>query len=106
MKVFVQVEGECNGVYVTNKTSTGFDVVELQGGSASIPFSYRVVCKRKYYEDARLTTPEQGSAITRRMMEMAWPEIVDEHEARRLKLEAQDERMQEMREQRMNQAER
>jgi hypothetical protein len=31
MKVFVQVEGDCNGVYVTNKTSTGFGVVELEG---------------------------------------------------------------------------
>jgi hypothetical protein len=91
MKVFIQVEGDCNGVYVTNKTSTGFDVVELQGGTSNIPFSYRVVCKRKYYEDARLTTPEAGSAITRRMMEKVWHEVIAEHEARHAELKREQE---------------
>jgi hypothetical protein len=79
MKVFVQVEGDCNGVYVTNKTSTGFDVVELQEGGSNAPFSYRVVCKRKYYEDNRLTTPEENARSTKRMMELAWPEIITTH---------------------------
>ena len=81
MKVFVQVEGDCAGVYVTNKTVTGFDVVELQGGRSNISFSYRVICKRKHYEDARLTTPEECSAITGRMIGRVWPEVVVEHEA-------------------------
>ena len=31
MKVFVTLEGDCNGVYVTNKSADGFDVIELQG---------------------------------------------------------------------------
>jgi hypothetical protein len=99
MKVFVQVEGDCNGVYVANKTATGFDVVELRGGTSNIPFSYRVVCKRKYYEDARLTTPEAGSAITRRMMESVWPEVIAEHETRHAELERQQERMRTVQEQ-------
>lgn len=43
LKVFIQLEGDCNGVYVTNKTATGFDVIELQSGSSSIPFSYNIV---------------------------------------------------------------
>jgi hypothetical protein len=73
MKVFVQLESDCNGVYVANKTSTGFDVVELQGGGSNVPFSYRVVCKRKYYEDDRLATREEGARSTRRMMEAVWP---------------------------------
>ena len=51
MMVFVQVEGDCKGVYVTNKTSTSFDVNELQGGTSNLSFSYRIVCKRKYFED-------------------------------------------------------
>jgi hypothetical protein len=72
----VQVEGDCAGVYVTNKTATGFDVVELLGGRSNIPFSYRVVCKRKYYEDARLTTPEECAAVTSSMMRLVWPEVV------------------------------
>lgn len=43
LKVFIQLEGDCNGVYVTNKTATGFDVIELQSGTSSIPFSYNIV---------------------------------------------------------------
>ncbi len=46
LRVFIQVEGECNGVYVTNKTGEGFDVVELSGGTSNIPFAYTVVANR------------------------------------------------------------
>jgi hypothetical protein len=46
LRVFVQLEGDCKGVYVTNKTSTGFDVVELQGGTSNISFSWNVVANR------------------------------------------------------------
>jgi len=46
LKVFVQLEGECNGVYVTNKSATSFDVVELQGGQTNTPFSYSIVATR------------------------------------------------------------
>ena len=83
MKVFVQLEGDCNGVYVANKTSTGFDVVELQLGGSNVPFSYRVVCKRKHYEDDRLAAPEEGVQTTKRMMEAVWPETIALREAER-----------------------
>jgi hypothetical protein len=76
MKVFLQVEGDCHGVYVANKTPTGFNVVELEGGKSNVLFSYRVVCKRKYYEKDRLATPEEGTRSTKRMMELAWPETI------------------------------
>jgi len=46
MKVFVQLEGDCKGVYVTNKTANGFDVVELQGGTSSTQFSWSIVANR------------------------------------------------------------
>jgi hypothetical protein len=59
MKVFVQLEGDCNGVYVS-KGSTGFDVIELAGGSSGVPFSYRVVAKRSGFEDRRLDYTEEG----------------------------------------------
>jgi len=52
-KVFVQLEGEAGGVYV-RKDSTGFDVIELQHGKSDAPFSYRIVAKRKGYEEHRL----------------------------------------------------
>jgi len=46
MKVFVQLEGDCNGVYVTNKTAHGFEVVELNNGDSNTKFSYQIVATR------------------------------------------------------------
>jgi hypothetical protein len=43
--VFVTPEGDCNGLYVTQKTSAGFTVRELHGGHASLAFEYRIVAK-------------------------------------------------------------
>jgi hypothetical protein len=46
LRVFVQLEGNCKGVFVTNKTATGFDVEELDGGNSNIPFMYTIVANR------------------------------------------------------------
>lgn len=46
LRVFVQPEGDCNGVYVTNKTADGFDVIELQSGSSDASFTYSVIANR------------------------------------------------------------
>jgi len=46
LRVFIQPEGECNGVYVTNKTATGFDVIELQNGQANTSFQWSIICNR------------------------------------------------------------
>ncbi len=43
INVFVQLQGDCKGVYVTNITSTGFDVVELQGGTSDVKFFWQAV---------------------------------------------------------------
>ncbi|MCX5887971.1 MAG: hypothetical protein NTY36_00800 [Deltaproteobacteria bacterium] len=53
MKVFVQLSDDCNGVYV-QRQATGFEVMELRGGASRAHFTYRVVAKRKGYENARL----------------------------------------------------
>jgi len=71
MRVFVQLEGNCNGVYVeTGKT--GFDVIELANGKSDAAFSYRIVAKRKGYEDKRLDllegpTPEEREVMRARL---------------------------------------
>lgn len=44
LRVFVQLEGDCNGVYVTNKSATGFDVVELNGGVSNTTFQWSITC--------------------------------------------------------------
>lgn len=46
LKVFIQLEGDCNGVYVTNKSVNGFDVIELQGGSSNVSFSWSITATR------------------------------------------------------------
>jgi hypothetical protein len=53
MKVFIQLNGDCNGVYVQRGT-VGFEVRELRGGTSNARFTYRVVAKRKGYENVRL----------------------------------------------------
>jgi hypothetical protein len=46
LKVFIQLEGDCKGVYVTNKSANGFTVVELNGGKSNVPFSWHIVANR------------------------------------------------------------
>lgn len=47
LKVFVTLEGECNGVYVTDKSDNGFTVKELNGGNSNVSFSWQIVANRK-----------------------------------------------------------
>ncbi|WPV64915.1 OmpA family protein [Chitinophaga sp. LS1] len=46
LKVFIQLEGDCNGVFVTNKTPNGFDVKELQNGKSNVAFTWQIVASR------------------------------------------------------------
>lgn len=52
LKVYVTLEGDCNGVYVTNKSANGFTVKELQGGKSNAPFSWQIVANRADRKDA------------------------------------------------------
>lgn len=51
LKVFVTLEGDCNGVYVTNKSADGFTVKELQNGKSNVPFSWQIVANRADTKD-------------------------------------------------------
>ncbi len=57
MKVFVQLNDDSTGVFVRREL-TGFDVVELQDGTNNAHFTYRVVAKRRGFEDRRLDRAE------------------------------------------------
>lgn len=46
VKVFIQLEGDCNGVYVTNKSNKGFTVKELNNGKSNIKFSWQIIGNR------------------------------------------------------------
>ena len=52
--VFVTPKGDCKGLYVTNENAGGFEVHELGGGQSNIAFDYRIVARRKGYENLRL----------------------------------------------------
>ncbi len=43
--VFITPEGDSNGVYVTQKTLSGFTVKENRNGHSTLAFSYRIVAK-------------------------------------------------------------
>jgi len=52
--VFLTPKGDSEGLYVSNETPQGFEVREQHGGHSSIAFDYRIMAKRKGYENVRL----------------------------------------------------
>ncbi|HWY55257.1 MAG TPA: hypothetical protein VNZ03_12385 [Terriglobales bacterium] len=57
--VFLTPNGDSRGLYVTQKTVTSFEVREQGGGTSSIAFDYRIVARRKGYEQIRLADKTQ-----------------------------------------------
>jgi hypothetical protein len=56
--VFLTPEGDCRGLYVSERDERGFIVRELQGGHSDLGFSYRIVAKRKDVKAPRLAEVE------------------------------------------------
>jgi len=52
--VFLTPNGDCKGLYVSQKSAISFEVHELGGGSSNIAFDYRIMAKRSGYESIRL----------------------------------------------------
>jgi|HubBroStandDraft_6_1064221.scaffolds.fasta_scaffold05550_5 hypothetical protein len=52
--VFLTPKGDCEGLYVSNETVSGFEVHELRHGHSSVGFDYRIMAKRTGYENIRL----------------------------------------------------
>jgi hypothetical protein len=52
--VFLTPQGDCRGLYVSNKSAAGFEVHELGGGQSNVAFDYRIIALRRGYEDLRL----------------------------------------------------
>jgi hypothetical protein len=52
--VFLTPNGDSRGLYVFAKTATSFEVREQGGGISSIAFDYRIVARRKGYENIRM----------------------------------------------------
>ncbi|MGO9302730.1 MAG: hypothetical protein ACLP3R_03375 [Candidatus Korobacteraceae bacterium] len=60
--VFLTPKGDCKGLYVTNETAASFEVRELGSGKANIAFDYRIMARRKGYENVRLADKTKLSA--------------------------------------------
>lgn len=62
LKVYVTLEGDCKGVYVTNKSGEGFTVKELQGGTSNAAFSWQLVASRadRIGTDGRMVSKHVG----------------------------------------------
>lgn len=52
--VFLTPNGDCKGLYVTQKSPASFEVHELGGGTSNIAFDYRITARRKGFENVRL----------------------------------------------------
>ncbi len=52
--VFLTPRGECEGLYIASTNASGFEVRELHHGKSSIAFDYRIVVRRKGYENIRM----------------------------------------------------
>jgi len=86
MKVFVQLnDPDCNGTAVIRGT-TGFDVVELDNGNSNASFSYRLVAKRRGYENQRLKQTDMGMDDPRLYPELQ-EEIERSHKAEQAEME-------------------
>jgi len=82
MKVFIQLnDPNSNGVAVV-KGTTGFDVIELQNGTSNATFDYRILAKRKGYENQRLPQTTVGTDDPNLYPEL-WQEIEKRQEEAR-----------------------
>jgi hypothetical protein len=51
--VFLTPRDECEGLYVSNATASGFEVHELHHGQTNVTFDYRIVALRRGFETVR-----------------------------------------------------
>ena len=60
--VFLTPKGDCKGLFVAEESASGFVVREMGGGRSSVAFDYRIVAKRKGFENVRMAdvTERQG----------------------------------------------
>lgn len=43
LQINIQLEGDCKGVFISNKTREGFEVKELQEGKSNAPFGWKII---------------------------------------------------------------
>jgi hypothetical protein len=76
-RVFPVPNGDCKGLYVTNKSANSFEVRELGGGASNIRFDYRITAIRRKYETVRFAdhTNDPGPRKMLEQMRKAKPAL-------------------------------
>lgn len=67
-KVFPVPNGDCKGLYVTNKTADSFEVRELGGGTSNVRFDYRIMALRRQYENVRFADQTRNAEHLKQMV--------------------------------------
>jgi hypothetical protein len=62
--VFTHPEGDTRGLFISRRNAGGFEVREVQGGTGNVPFTYRIVTKRKDIEGRRFARVSDDAAKT------------------------------------------
>jgi hypothetical protein len=70
-KVFPVPNGDCKGLYVTNKTAASFEVRELGSGTSNVAFDYRIMAVRRNYESVRFADHTHDLDSMKLMQEQA-----------------------------------
>jgi hypothetical protein len=70
--VFLTPSGDSRGLYIAKKTAISFEVREQGAGKSNVAFDYRIVARRKGYENIRIAdvteTQQSIAASAHRMM--------------------------------------
>ncbi|PQB03732.1 hypothetical protein [Aureitalea marina] len=82
LKVYVTLEGECNGVYVSKKSIKGFTVKELANGNSNASFSWQIVANRA-------DTRSSGGRVQSKHVGLRFPEAPGPMDMNDAKLRAQ-----------------
>jgi hypothetical protein len=95
MHVFLQEEGDSNGLFVTmDADNKGFTVKEKQNGRSNNSFSYRILAKRRFYQNQRFgvdaNQPFENNLVKHKDVPVTTTDpqemkrIVDEYTAKRI----------------------
>jgi hypothetical protein len=68
--VFITANGECEGLYVTGKNASGFEVRELRGGHSNVAFDYRIMVRRRGFEKTRMQDVTQDFVEIKRQADL------------------------------------
>ena len=76
--IFLAPEGESQGLYVSRRSRSGFEVREQRRGTSTLPFSYRVVARRKdvtvrRFEKINLTSRPKSPGLPKGFLKVQLP---------------------------------